>query len=832
MSSEKPKLTLESPPPRIPIEPVLPVESDLTPLPGVRGKDKGAVSTHAGTAWFLLLVLILFHVVANLAWLKQDRHVIRTDEEGHMQIARAYHETLFVTPYPNLVERIIAIGDIRPGNPAHPPLLSILGALMIRVFGYHPDIIAATTTVLFALLILGFFLLARRILNPWEALFAAFVVSFTPMIYASSRFFMTDFLSATITVWAIYALLKSRLFRHTGWLFFFGLLNGLGFMARINTFLYYIVPAAFIALAGLWAVLATREEEGRRWRKLGLLTLNAIVTLVVTFGVCAPWYFHHLDTFYTFWTQTHASGGPLASKATEPGPLSTVVPAAIQIAQAIPNRLPACLSAIREHFLHPGEPWLRYPVYLINNGVFLPTFFMGLLGFLCALAHRRFRGLPAFTIILWVLGAWVLMTILFKNSTPRYALPFAGGFTLLAALAILSPPWRWIRGLLVVLFSALLLFQYGNLTARSYGTYGRMAVAAEIDPTAQMRYGGDQGLVLWKDILVFGESFARLSAPVDDNYKERLFDDMVADEKRGKANGEFANYLRVRVRGMEFDERHYWPSTKEAPNPYARRDWTPDRFPARKLRSIGMGDSPEEVAGKLDGADYLVYYIREGEEALEARWHQYLVRRGFQRLDRFFMPRSGGTEDRIYGVYGRKVHNIDVTRATIDQLNLVQLYQLQYAWGRFSGLEPALQQYARNRFQELLRREAAPVKLNDEVSVIPLGRRRIDAKTVAFDLLFHVNRAMKRDWDILFIGKVGKEDIGRLPANKQIQGYMDWNFEPSPPTTRWREGDYVLITHQVEAEPMSYFIQVGILSPSGAPHGTAADLGWIDFSKE
>lgn len=655
------------------------------------------------------------------------------------------------------------------------------------------------------------------------------------MVYTSSRFFMTDFLSATITVWAIYALVRSQLFRHTGWVFLFALLNGLGLMARTNTFLYYLIPSAFIALAGLCVVLAAKSEEGQRWRGIGLLALNTVVTLVVSLGVCSAWYFHHLDVFYHFWTQVHASHGPMAANVTEPAPVQATAAAVVQLAQAIPQQIPSWIEGLKQSFLEPGEPWLRYPVYLINNGVFLPTFVLGLVGFLCALAHRRFRGVAAFTVILWVVGSWVLVTVLFKNSTPRYALPFVGGFALLASLAILAPPWRPLRGLLVVVFAALLIFQYGNLTARDYGKFKRMEVPISVDRTAQIRYGGDEGLVLWKDILVFGESFARLSAPVLDDYKERLFQEMVAEEKRAQPAGEFANYVRVRVRGMEFDQRHYWPSTPESPNPYGWRGWEPADFPSRKLRSIGMGDSPQAVAGLLDGADYVVYYVHEDEMPTETQWLAFLAERGFRRLDRFIMPASGGTETRYYGLCGREVHNVDITRELIEELNLMGLYRLQYGFDRASMLEPSLQQLVKDRFQALLGAEAAPVTLNDEVSLIPLGHRRVDAKTVEFDLLFHVEKAMQRDWDVLFIGKVGKdnkEDIARLPEANQLQGYMDWNFTPSPPTTQWSEGNYILVQHRIQVEPMPYYIQVGIMSPSGAPHGTAANLGWMDFSKE
>lgn len=801
-------------------QPVAPEEGDLTPLPGVRGEARPSTGG-VGVSWLALLLLVAFHVAVNLVWLYNDNHAIRTDEEGHMQIARAYHETLFLTHHDNLVKKLIAVADIRPGNPAHPPLLSVLGAFMIQAFGYHPDTIAATCTILFALLILGVFFLARQILPPWQAFFAAFVVSFTPVVYGSSRFFMTDFLTATLTVWALYVLLKSQWYRHTGWIFAFALLNGLAIMARTNSFIYYLVPALFIAVGGAWRALVAESESGQRLRVFGTVLLNGVVTVVVTLGICLPWYFHHLDVFYDYWTETHQTHGPLAlDLAPAPAPAEAPV---VARAQAVPTETPGWLSATVGRFENPPVPWTRYAVHLINNGVFLPTFVLGALGLLCALFHRRFRGLGGFTIVLWALGGWVLLTLLFKHSTPRYVLPFAGGMAFCAALAVLAPPWRWSRGVLMAALAALLVVQFVNLSVRAYPACARMEIPGSFDEH-QQRYG-DDGLVLWKDVLILGDSYGRISAPVNDNYKDLLLGAMVAEELRLKPMGEYANYLRLRVRGMEFDERHYWRG-----DAYAWPGWKPEQFPGRKLRSIGWADTIEGILPRLNQADYVVYYLEADREDLEAAWREGLTARGLHPVARFKMPRSGSVEPRIYGVYAQATPSMEVTRESIDALADFDLYTMVYRWDQFPKLPPALQEHAKARFQALIDGKQ-PYRLCDEVSVIPLNVTKPEAGVFEFHALFQVHQKLDRDFDILFQGLVDKNDVDKLPPDKRAQGYMDWAFTPKPATSTWEPGGYVWISHRITPGDMTYQIQFCLVSPSGQPRGRAANLGWVDFSK-
>ena len=201
-----------------------------------------------------LALLLLFHLCANIWWLWADNHAIRTDEETHMIMARDYYNALFPRVGDRgLTARLLALGRIRAdvGNPVHPPLLHIAGAVLVRIIGYSVDRLAFINTLAFLAALVGVFLIARRFLDEGEAFFAALVFSFTPMVYAASRYFMTDFLSMALVVWVLYALLRCNWFADLRWSLAFGALNGLALLTRTTAVLYYLLPSVVIFGAAL-----------------------------------------------------------------------------------------------------------------------------------------------------------------------------------------------------------------------------------------------------------------------------------------------------------------------------------------------------------------------------------------------------------------------------------------------------------------------------------------------------------------------------------------------------------------------------------------------------
>jgi hypothetical protein len=783
----------------------------------------------------LLVALMGFHVGMNLWWLSADNHPIRTDEEGHMHLARDFYEVMFLNEYASPFLRLIEVLKIPPGNPAHPPLLHILGAVMIAATDYSVDHIAFTNTVMFILVLLGGYLIARRFLDPYSALFVTFVLSFTPLIFAASRYFMTDYLSLAIVVWAVYALMRSDYFRNTPWVFLFGLLNGLGILARTTTFLYYLVPCMAVVLGGVILCLPLRGRPRSALRGLWPLAFNAILALVVTTGVFAPWYLHHLDRMYTYWVYEHlgGTGGPIALTPPPPTEAREITALAPQVegdeidiaAPAVPP--PSARINWIEKTFRPMVPWRRYPVFVINSAMFLPLFVLSLIGGGLTLWHRRFRNFDTFLLLLWVLSSWAIMTIVLKYATGRYVLQALPPLSLFAAIAILALPWHWPRRVAMILLAALLLFQYGNLTVRAYGAYSNASLPITVDNRMQSLYD-DRGLFLYKDRLTLGFSYSRLGAPMKDNFKDRLFFALLREENQRRfLTGEYANYLRLRIRGMEFEERHFWPD----PNPFLRSDLPEELAPRRRLRCIGMGMQPQHLMTKLPNADYVVYDVEAHQTAEEKRWLAFFEERDFQLVERFHQERFGMVAARYYGLLARQSRGEAVpirTPADLERLKLYELFTFIHS-NEFEKLSPDFQAFARERLQHMIEDGANPFPINENVTFITATVNQIERNVYRFRMIFRVEKPFDRDYRIYFHGRVDKKDIDELPENRREQGFMDWNFSPDPPTSSWPAGDYVIINHQITAKQIPYWFQFGFFLDDQY-FGKTVQLGWVDFS--
>jgi MFS family permease len=790
-------------------------------------------------AGLILIMLLAAHVAINVWWLGADNHTIRTDEEGHMLLARTYHETMFLNDYAGPAQRLIAISQIRPGNPAHPPLFHALGAVMIAIFGYSTDTIALTSSVLFVVLLLGCHKLARCFLDPWQSLFVVFVVSFTPMVFASSRFFMTDFASATTVVWAIVALVRSEGFTRSGWTFFFALLNGLGILARTITCAYLLFPAALAALLGLARLYANRKHTEDRKPTLGGWAVNLIMVVTVSVGVFAPWYYTNLEPFYTYWAYKEIgnSRGPLTSLVPT-APLAPNAPSSRAAESQVETRsAPAATPSVARNSVHPAiehiwkkakQPavaWIRYPVYMVNNGLFVLLSGLALLGMATVFLRKQFRVPALFYLYAWIFGSWFFFTVLLRSGTPRYGVPVAPALAIFAALFVLALPGRWLRQGLAVIVMAVLLFQFGNMTVRSYGELAEFKVKAPF-MEQESRHFIDDGLVLFKDHLTLGFSYSRLGSPRSDNYKERFIETMLSHEKTLPVReGKYANYQKLGLRGMPLYEQHYWPGD----NPYRLDSLSAESLPERHVRLIHMGLEPEHLLARLSDTDYILYQVDAAHPERVKAFEAFFEERGFAPVSSFEVPSYGWVPKTINGVLARQISGelVTVTDATIAEMNLYDLHELRES-SDFSKLPAALQALTRATFLSRLDAIATPYPLSDSVTFMAAEVNKIDSTIFRFHLIFRVDAPLDRDWRMLFHGFVSDADLARIPAEKRAQGYVDWNFDPQPPTSTWRAGDYIILTHHIDAVPLVYQIKFGLFRESTL-HGQTAVLKAMDL---
>ncbi|MBI2433744.1 MAG: hypothetical protein HYV26_12830 [Candidatus Hydrogenedentes bacterium] len=589
------------------------------------------------------------------------------------------------------------------------------------------------------------------------------------------------------------------------------------------------------------------------------------MTLVVSIGVFAPWYYRNIGFYYDFWVESHqgGQGGPLVrfnedearapealDKSSALAPPAPEPPHEFQAASSglgLENVFPLLLQTlgqtaadnplIAEKLLHPRVPWIRYPVHLLNNGLFLPLFLLSVAGILCACCNPKFRNSTVLVLLLCLLGSWVLLTVPIKYSNPRYALPAVPALVLFAAPAIFSIPHLWLRRTLAGITMVLLIVQYVHLSFVTLCGVHRADLAMNADPGIQGIFQ-DPGLVVFKDEMIISDAFSPVGHPVKENYVDRLFASLVrAEFQQPFVTGPYANFQRLNFRGLELHQRHYWPSEAgdagepPRPNPFLRPDLPPEQIPKRRLRSVGMGAEPEHLIPRLGITDYIVYAIepKQVQEAKEQQWLKFFEENGFVLFDRFEVPAFGRVPQRTFGLMMRKPEGelIQITRTEdIDSLSLFDLHGFVHS-PEFAELPADLKQHALARFEELVRPNQPFLVMNESVSLVKLSVGKAEEGWYEMRMLFKTTASIDKDYRVYFQG--APLDPQYLPEEKKGQGYIDWNFNPVPPTSEWKPDDYVLLRRRFEAHPVPYNFVVGFFQPPntafGQPAQTQMDLG-------
>src|SRR5438094_1729155 len=108
------------------------------------------------------------------------------------------------------------------------------GALFARLFGFSHLALRASTLVLAAVGLVGFYLLLRELLDPGRALLGTLLLLVNPLYVTLSYSFMTDVPFLSLTLWALFCYTRALRGQrpHLGWLAGGSLFAGGAFLVR------------------------------------------------------------------------------------------------------------------------------------------------------------------------------------------------------------------------------------------------------------------------------------------------------------------------------------------------------------------------------------------------------------------------------------------------------------------------------------------------------------------------------------------------------------------------------------------------------------------------
>lgn len=809
-----------------------------------------------------LILLLLFHLYMNLWWLRVDEHGIQSDEELHMLTARAYHEALFpVNEHASLGARLSKAWwlETPSQSPVHPPLLPLTGALAVALFGYSVDVLAFCNTFFFLLMLIAVFQIAKGFLSTREALYAVAVVSFAPMLYTASRYFMTDYLSMTLCVWAMLVLMRSRNFLSTRSALLFGILNGLALLARLTTPIYYFLPALFFFIQGI-------KENRNNKKALLRLFMNGCLAVVATLAIAAPWYVSHAHHFYHYWTDSdliRQTGSPLAwqrdkeSEVAEPvqtTPASdhaTSTTTAVSSEQSQEKTASPSLSdkgtessgaaAIEKRAQTESPwtfqrtiPWTRYPVMVINNGLFLPMFFLSVAGIVCLLFCSRYRrhAVPR-ALLLWILGSWFFLTLLFSFATPRYALQLLPALALFSTLPFFILRHRKVMVFLQCLYLGILLFQYGNLTVSAYEGLSSRAIAVQPDPPMMTLYN-DEGLYWFKEELHGSYAYSGMGAPTAESYKDRIFLAMLKEEQQRPYSGIEANYVRVNMRGMGLEEAHYRPDPPGQVNPWRKKEVPEALQPWRSFRHFGWSHGAEEILPMLLFADYIVYTTELLPPGEEERWLDLFAQEGFELVERFYDKRHGMVREKYFGVLARKMEEplpVVAEASDMEELEPMDLYRLRHSreWAR---LDEALKRGILERLERFFQTMGSPRLVNEKLAYVGCGVSQAEEELYQLHLIFKTRDLIKEDLRIIVQGQVDAHTMRTVFHNSSGKGGLfRWPVLPSPVSSLWPAQEHVIVRVPLRTKAATYAMEISFQGEDMETWGQRVPLGMITLAE-
>jgi hypothetical protein len=164
------------------------------------------------------------------------------------------------------------------------------------------------------------------------------------------------------------------------------------------------------------------------------------------------------------------------------------------------------------------------------------------------------------------------------------------------------------------------------------------------------------------------------------------------------------------------------------------------------------------------------------------------------------------------------------TPEDIDVLHLYDLHTFTHS-ADFAQLAPALQQHARERFQQLVAAHQL-FPMNDSVALVTMSVGKPEPDWFEATFLFKVLKPVSENWRIYFFGT--PVDVSQLPSEFREAGRQEWNFIPVPPTREWQPEEYVLLKRRFQALPVPYNFWAGFYQPPsrtfGIPVPTTVDL--------
>jgi len=249
----------------------------------------------------------------------------------------------------------------------------------------------------FAALVIGTYLLGKKVHSTQAGLLAAVFISLYPGIFGLSRKFGLDFPLTSIVCLAIYFLLSSEGFQNRRYSALFGIASGLGMLIKGQFLLFLAGPSLFVAVTGFM-----RSRDKRNY------FFNLSFSAALAAGIAFVWW--------------HKFFSPAIE-----------APRYIDFLWYKPGALRSFYFYLRGAFLYISP-------------LFFAAFLLGL-----ALYLKNFKKVRLF-FLSWAALPCIFFLLFYKLDNERYIFPFFPALALITAIGILELASRKLMRRLIIFF--------------------------------------------------------------------------------------------------------------------------------------------------------------------------------------------------------------------------------------------------------------------------------------------------------------------------------------------------------------------------------------------
>lgn len=254
--------------------------------------------------WRLFLTLwVVIFVVTTTFWIFKNNLPPSWDEANYLGASEILRQTLADRGVFSFFANTTTILGTKA------PLITILPVPLYLLFGSTPHV-ALLINIIFCLIFFVFFYkLVLQLFDEKVAIISCLIVSTLPIFYGLVRYYYVEFgLMVFVVIW-IYLATKTENLTNKKYLFFVGLISGLGVLMKFHFFIFIAGPA-----------LAVVYES---WKNLKMKIFNIRNILIFTIPamvIALPWYIHNILT--VLWKAKRATNPELLGKLYYGSPLS------------------------------------------------------------------------------------------------------------------------------------------------------------------------------------------------------------------------------------------------------------------------------------------------------------------------------------------------------------------------------------------------------------------------------------------------------------------------------------------------------------------------------